>query len=228
MNKLEVLGRWTKEKSEELYGIKSWGRKYFSISNEGNVTINANIKNKNGVSIMDIISGLKDRGLETPVLLRFENILDAQITYLNESFAKAIKELGYKGTYKGVYPIKVNQQQQVIKEITKFGNGYHHGLEVGSKPELIAALSELEDKEACLICNGYKDSEFIDLGLNAVKMGFNCIFVIEIPGELDIILERAKELKVNPNIGVRIKLSSKAGGYWTEYGGDRSILGLNM
>lgn len=228
MNKIDVLGRWTKEKSEELYGIKNWGSRYFSISDKGEVLVNPYKKNESAVSLMDIIAGVKDRGLDMPVLLRFENILDAQISFLNDSFNKAINELGYRGKYQGVYPIKVNQQQQVVKEVTKFGQRYHHGLEVGSKPELIAALSEMKDKEACLICNGYKDSEFIDLGLYAIKMGYKCFFVIEIPGELDIILSRAAALNIKPNIGIRIKLSSKAGGHWTESGGDRSIFGLNM
>lgn len=228
VNKSEILGRWTKEKSEELYGIKNWGSRYFSVSNDGDVLVNPYKDEKSAVSLKEIISGVSERGMDMPVLLRFENILDSQITYLNESFDQAIKSLGYQGAYRGVYPIKVNQQQQVIEEVTKFGKKYHHGLEVGSKPELIAALSHMEDKEACLICNGYKDEEFIDLGLYAVKMGYNCFFVIEMPGELDIILERSKILGVEPNIGVRIKLSAKAGGHWTESGGDRSIFGLNM
>ncbi len=229
MNKVEVLGRWKKEKSEELYGIKNWGGSYFSISDEGEVMINPYKNNpKSAVSFMEMISGMRERGLDMPVLLRFENLLDAQISYLNESFRQAITKLNYKGHYQGVYPIKVNQQQQVVQEVTKFGQRYHHGLEVGSKPELIAALSEMKDKKACLICNGYKDEEFIDLGLYAIKMGYQCFFVIEIPGELDIILERAKALGIKPNIGVRIKLSAKAGGHWTESGGDRSIFGLNM
>lgn len=229
MNKVEVLGRWTKEKSEELYGIKNWGRDYFSISDQGEVLVNPYPKNKGAaVSLKDIINGVKDRGLDMPVLLRFENLLDSQISFLNESFREAMKKYNYQGSYQGVYPIKVNQQQQVVNEVTKFGQRYHHGLEVGSKPELIAALSELKDKEACLICNGYKDEEFIDLGLYSIKMGYKCFFVIEIPGELDIILKRAEALGVKPNIGIRIKLSSKAGGHWTESGGDRSIFGLNM
>ncbi len=176
MNRVELLGRWTKEKSEELYGIKNWGRRYFSISDKGEVLINPYKDAESAVSLKDIVTGVKDRGLDMPVLLRFENILDAQISYLNDSFNHAIRNLNYKGRYQGVYPIKVNQQQQVIQEVTKFGQRYHHGLEVGSKPELIAALSEMKDKEACLICNGYKDEEFIDLGLYAIKMGFKCFF----------------------------------------------------
>jgi arginine decarboxylase len=229
MIKSEPLGRWNKEKSEELYGIKNWGAGYFSISESGNVLVDPFLKSDfQGVSLIDIISGVRERGLDMPVLLRFENLLDSQISYLNNSFREAMDKLGYKGEYRGVYPIKVNQQQQVVEEVTKFGQRYHHGLEVGSKAELVAALSLMKDKEACLICNGYKDEEFIDLGLYAVKMGFKCFFVIEIPGELDIILERSKALGVQPNIGIRIKLSARAGGHWTESGGDRSIFGLNM
>ncbi|HHW22162.1 MAG TPA: biosynthetic arginine decarboxylase [Clostridiaceae bacterium] len=229
MIKSELLGRWTKEKSEELYGIKNWGAGYFSVSDKGEVTVNPYKDNPDAaVSFMDIISGIRERGLNMPVLIRIENLLDAQISFLNESFKSAIEKLNYKGTYRGVYPIKVNQQQQVVEEVAKFGQRYHHGLEVGSKAELIAALSVMKDKEACIICNGYKDEEFIDLGLYAIKMGFMLFFVIEMPGELDIVMERSQMLGIKPNIGIRIKLSSKAGGHWTESGGDRSIFGLNM
>lgn len=229
MNKTELLGRWSKEKSEELYGIKNWGAGYFSISDTGEVLVNPYKEVESAaVSLMDIVSGVRDRGLDMPVLLRFENLLDSQISFLNNSFGDAMKKLNYQGEYRGVYPIKVNQQQQVVEEVTKFGQRYHHGLEVGSKAELIAALSLMKDKEACLICNGYKDEEFIDLGLYAVKMGYKCFFVIEIPSELDLVIERSQVLGVEPNIGIRIKLSAKAGGYWTESGGDRSIFGLNV
>ncbi|HBR01640.1 MAG TPA: arginine decarboxylase, partial [Ruminiclostridium sp.] len=168
---------------------------------QGEVMVNPYKDNDSvAISLMNIISGIRERGLEMPVLLRFENLLDAQISFLNNSFGEAMKKLNYKGEYRGVYPIKVNQQQQVVYEVTKFGQRYHHGLEVGSKAELIAALSVMKDKEACLVCNGYKDEEFIDLGLYSVKMGFNCIFVIEMPGELDLVLERSQALGVQPNI----------------------------
>lgn len=228
MSKTEVLNRWTTKKSEELYGIKNWGSDFFSISDQGEVVVKPFKNSESSTSLIDIVSGVKDRGLDMPVLLRFENLLDARISYINNAFRDAMKTLSYEGSYKGVFPVKVNQQQQVIEEVAKFGKKYHHGLEVGSKPELIAAMSYLDDSEALLICNGYKDEEFIDLGLNAVKVGLNCFFVIEMPGELDIILERSKALNVKPNIGVRIKLSAKAGGHWTESGGDRSIFGLNV
>ncbi len=126
-----------------------------------------------------------------------------------------------------MYPIKVNQQQHVVDEVTAFGAKYHHGLEAGSKAELIVAISMLRDGESCIVCNGYKDEEFIDLGLYASKMGIRCFFVLEMPSELDIILKRSQELDIPPLIGVRLKLSTKAGGHWSESGGDRSIFGLN-
>lgn len=229
MSKTELLDRWTIEKSEELYGIHNWGAGYFSISNQGEVLINPfRDTPEAAVSLIDIISGIRERGMEMPVLLRFENILDSQLSYLNESFAEAIATLGYQGVYRGVYPVKVNQQQQVIEEVIRFGQRYHHGLEVGSKAELIAALSVMKDQEACLICNGYKDEEFIDLCLYAVKLGLKCFFVIEIPSELDTVLARSEALGIKPNLGIRLKLSAKAGGHWTESGGDRSIFGLNV
>jgi arginine decarboxylase len=180
------------------------------------------------VSLKDILAGVMARGHELPLLIRIENILESQISQLHDSFRSAIKRLNYQGVFRGVYPIKVNQQEQVIESITRFGSRYHHGLEAGSKAELIAALSFLKDRESCLVCNGYKDREFVDLGLYACKMGYKCFFVLEMPSELDLILERAAELAISPLIGVRIKLASQAGGHWTESGGDRSIFGLNV
>jgi len=226
--KQDTLERWSIEKSIELYGIKNWGACYFDISPKGEVVYTPGEKYKNKmISVLDIVKGINARGLGMPVLLRISNILDSQITLLHESFQKAIKNFNYKGEYRGVYPIKVNQQRHVVQEITEFGAKYHHGLEAGSKAELIAAISFLKDPEALLVCNGYKDQEFIDIALYATKMGYNCFIVVEMPSELDLILERSKVLGVNPNIGVRIKLSTKASGHWTESGGDRSIFGLN-
>jgi arginine decarboxylase len=229
MIKNELLNRWQLNDSEDVYGIKNWGATYFSINSNGEVDVHPfGKKSDTHISLMKILEGVNERGFDMPVLLRFENILDSQITYINESFESAIKETGYQNQYRGVYPIKVNQQQQVLEEVAKFGERYHHGFEVGSKAELIAALSELKDTKACLICNGYKDAEFIDLGLYAVKLGFNCIFVVEIPGEVDLIIERSDVLGIRPKIGLRLKLSARAGGHWSESGGDRSIFGLDV
>jgi arginine decarboxylase len=222
------LERWTVRQSADLYSINDWSAGFFDISKEGEVLLRSG-KGKDAatVSLMDILSGIKERGLELPALLRISNILDSRITELHESFNKAIRDLGYQGSYRGVYPIKVNQQQHVIEEITTFGRKYHHGLEAGSKAELIAALSYMQDPEALLICNGYKDEEFVDIALMAIRIGIRCVLVIEAPGELPLIIERAEAMGVEPAIGVRAKLSARAGGHWSESGGDRSVFGLN-
>lgn len=227
MAKNHTLQPWRVEDSAELYGIQNWGAGYFDISSSGEVVICPYGPKGPKISIPEIIAGIKERGYDLPCLLRIENILDSQIASLHESFRKAIRTLGYKGSYRGVFPIKVNQQQQVIEEIAEFGARYHHGLEVGSKGELIAAVSLLHDPEACLICNGYKDGEFIDLGLQAQRLGLNVFFVLEMPGELETILQRAKILGMRPKLGVRCKLSTKASGHWAESGGERSVFGLS-
>ena len=227
MAKQDILRRWSINDSANTYGIKDWGAGYFDLSEKGEVVVRAHFEGKKvDVSLIDIIEGITVRGLSMPVLLRVENLLDSQITLLNESFRRAIKSNGYQGVYQGVFPIKVNQQAQVIEEVTRFGARYNHGLEAGSKAEMIAALSMLQSPDSLLVCNGYKDEEFIDLGLQMVRMGYKCFFVMETPSELEIIVERARALDVRPLIGVRLKLSSRAGGHWQDSGGDNSIFGL--
>jgi len=221
-----TLTPWRVEDSADLYGIHSWGAGYFDVNAAGEVVICPKGPSGPRVPIPEIIAGIRERGYELPCLLRVENILDSQIAKLHESFRKAIRNLGYKGAYRGVFPIKVNQQQQVVEEIAQFGSRYHHGFEVGSKGELIAAVSLLHDREACLVCNGYKDGEFIDLGLQAQRLGLNVFFVLEMPDELEVILERARVLGMRPKLGVRCKLSTKASGHWAESGGERSVFGL--
>lgn len=225
---MEFLERWTTEKSSDLYRVAEWSGGFFRVAESGDMVVQPypNAKER-AVSIPEIVEGLKDRGLDMPVLLRIENILDAQIRDLNETFLAAMETLGYEGRFMGAYPIKVNQQKQVIDAIVHFGAPYHHGLEAGSKAELIAALGMMVDKEAPLVCNGYKDEEFVDLALHAVKLGFRCILVLEMPSELPLIVERSRALGAKPVLGVRIKLSSQAGGHWAESGGERSIFGLN-
>ncbi len=223
-----TMERWNTSKSSDLYGVTEWGGGYFFVAENGDMMVAPEPGAADrAVSIAAISSGVRERGFDMPVLLRIENILDAQITSLNETFHTAMEELGYTGTFMGAYPIKVNQQQQVVEKITQFGSRYHHGLEAGSKAELIAAMGMMRDKKAVLICNGYKDEEFIDLGLYATKIGFNCILVVEMPDELPLILERSKALNAKPILGIRIKLSAQAGGHWSESGGERSIFGLN-
>ncbi|WP_461208669.1 biosynthetic arginine decarboxylase [Desulfocurvus sp. DL9XJH121] len=226
MNK-RAIEKWNASRSSDLYGVRDWGGGYFDVTKDGDLAIVPSPSSKYRVPIPEIIEGIQARGLELPVLLRIENILDSQISLIHRSFRTAIKASGYKGEFRGVFPVKVNQQQQVIEELTAFGSRYHHGLEVGSKAELIAALAHLEDREACLICNGYKDRDFIDLALYATKMGYNCFLVLEMPGELDMVLERSEVLGIDPNIGVRIKVASHVGGHWAESAGDLSIFGLS-
>ncbi|MCC6610116.1 MAG: biosynthetic arginine decarboxylase [Burkholderiales bacterium] len=218
---------WTVAESAELYGIKSWGAGYFDLAEDGTVTVNVTFDGKRlGVSLLDIIAGVQQRGLQMPVLLRIENILDAQISLLNESFGRAIRTLNYGGSYRGVFPIKVNQQCQVIGEIARFGARYGHGLEAGSKAELLIALASLDPDSGYIVCNGYKDSEFVSLGLQALRLGYKCIFVIETPTELPIIVEESRRLGIRPVLGARVKLAARVGGHWTESSGDRSLFGL--
>lgn len=225
--KQDLLGRWNVKQSADLYGINEWGAGYFGLNAAGEVTIKVTEGQESvEVSLMDVISGIRERGMGMPVLLRIENLLDSQISLLNEQFGNAMKATGYEGRYQGVFPIKVNQQAQVIEEVARFGKRFDHGLEAGSKAELIIALSMVPSPESLIICNGYKDEEFIDLGLYAVQMGYKCFFVIETPAELALILDRSAALEVEPLIGVRIKLASQAGGHWQDSGGDKSIFGL--
>lgn len=199
---------WTPDDSAALYGVRQWGAGYFDLAASGEVTVKVRFPSGEvAVSLMEIVSGIEQRGYAMPVLLRIENLLDAQICLLNDTFRTAIAAAGYGGEYRGVFPIKVNQQCQVIEEIAHFGARYGHGLEAGSKAELILALSTLHDG-GLLICNGYKDREFIDLGLWGVKLGYRCFFVIESPNELPIILERSRALGIRPLIGARVKVSA--------------------
>ncbi len=226
--KPDLLERWTRENALDLYGIQHWGMGYFDISETGEVSVRPGGQaGQATINLLDLITGLKARGLTMPVLLRFADILSSRIERLYKNFNSAIHECGYQNQYRGVYPIKVNQQKQVVAEIVEFGRPHHHGLEAGSKAELMAAIAYMEDPEALIVCNGYKDEEFIDLALYALKMGLQAILVIEIPDELGLILNRAAQLGIKPRLGVRLKLASRAGGHWDGSGGDRSMFGLN-
>ncbi len=223
----EVLNTWNSRKSAELYGIDAWSSGYFGITRDGYTSVKLN--NSVGeveVKLWDIIEGLGERGMSLPLLLRFSDLLGSRIALINETFLTTIAEYGYKNSYRGVYPIKVNQQQRAIQDVVTFGAPYHHGLEVGSKAELMIALAMLRDPEAFLVCNGYKDTEFIDLALSSLKMGLQTLLVIETPSELKLIMERSQALGIRPRLGVRVKLASNAGGKWTDSGGERSVFGL--
>lgn len=208
----------------ELYGVHRWANDYFGVNDDGLVTAKTlNVE----IPLLDIVEAVTERELEMPMLLRIENILDAQLFRLNEAFRKAIEAADYQNRFRGVYPVKVNQQAQVVEELADFGARYQHGFEVGSKPEMIAALATLQQPESLIICNGYKDAEFVDLGLYATQLGFQCFFVLENPAELPLIIERSRTLGVDPAIGVRIKMNTQVGGHWNSTSGDRGVFGLN-
>lgn len=224
----QAAADWSVEQSADLYSVKQWGAGYFDLSENGDATVTVNIKGETvSVAIIDIVKGMQERGMEMPCVLRIENLLDYRIQQLNDAFANAISEVGYQNYYRGVFPIKVNQQCHVVEEIATFGQRYNHGLEAGSKAELIIALTQLKDNNSLIICNGYKDAEFIELGLYARQMGVQCFFVLETPAELPIILERSEALGIEPLIGVRLRLSTTVDGHWKEDSGDRSIFGLS-
>ena len=223
----EALDGWDSVRSSELYGVEAWGNGFFHVTEDGFAAVR--LKNSAGpvsVKFHDIVQGLYQRGFSLPILLRFGDLLAARLRAIHDAFAKAIADSGYAGLYRGVYPIKVNQQQQTVADVVKFGRDLHHGLEAGSKAELIAALAYLHDPEAYIVCNGYKDAEFIDLALSSLKMGLQTILVLEMPGELDLLLDRAAKLNLRPRIGIRVRLASSVGGKWSESGGESSVFGL--
>lgn len=219
---------WTLDDARELYGIERWGLGYFGVSDQGNATVKApTADGVKTIEFAEILDGLSQRGLHMPVMLRLENLVDDRITLLNQGFASAIKQTGYQGQYRGVFPIKVNQQKHVIAEIARFGQRFNHGLEVGSKAELLIAMSTPISEESVIVCNGYKDREFVDLGFQALRMGVKLFFVVETPKEVPLILESAKRWGIQPHVGVRVKLSAQVDGHWSADAGDRSLFGLS-
>jgi len=219
--------KWTVADSSETYGIKAWGNNYFSINDAGNVQAHPSGPESGKIDLKELVDEVSRRGIGLPLLIRFSDVLKSRIVELNEAFRRAIAEYGYKGEYKGVYPIKVNQHRYVVEEIVQFGRPYHYGLEAGSKPELLAVMGMLDDEEALIICNGYKDEEYIETALMASKLGRTVLIVVEKFSELPLIAETAKKVGVRPRIGIRVKLAAKGSGRWEASGGDRSKFGLS-
>lgn len=224
----EARRAWTIQQSSELYNIENWGSDFFSINQKGNVQVHPYGRENANLDLEELVQELEARGIQLPILIRFSDILKQRVLQLNESFRSAIAETGYNGTYMGVYPIKVNQQRHVVEEIVKFGLPYHYGLEAGSKPELFAVLAVLDDPEALIICNGYKDEEFLEMVVLATKMGKKIIPVIEKYSELNAIINLSKKLGVRQPFGIRAKLAAKGAGRWEASGGDRSKFGLTV
>jgi arginine decarboxylase len=220
------MRKWKTEDSAELYNINGWGIQYFGINAKGNVTVHPRRKKGPAIDLKEVIDELSLRDVGMPLLVRFPDILDDRIETINGCFSQAAKEYGYNGNYFTVFPIKVNQQRPVVEEIVRHGRKFPIGLEAGSKPELHAVLAIMDNPNALIICNGYKDEEFIELALLAQKMGKQIFIVVEKLNELRLILSIAQQIKVNPNIGIRIKLSASGSGKWEESGGDSSKFGL--
>jgi arginine decarboxylase len=219
--------KWTVADSSETYGVKYWGNNYFSINDAGNAQAHPAGPEGARIDLKELVDEVARRGIGLPLLIRFSDVLRSRIVELNETFRRAIAEYGYKGAYKGVYPIKVNQHRYVVEEIVQFGRPYHYGLEAGSKPELLAVMAMLDDEEALIVCNGYKDEEYIETALTASKLGRTVLIVVEKFSELQLIADTAKKMGVRPRIGIRVKLAAKGSGRWEASGGDRSKFGLS-
>jgi arginine decarboxylase len=220
------MRKWRIEDSAELYNINGWGINFFSINDKGNVIVTPK-KDNVEIDLKELIEELQLRDVSMPVLLRFPDILDSRIEKMSSCFKIAAEEYGYKAKNYIVYPIKVNQMRPVVEEIVNHGKKFNIGLEAGSKPELHAVIGFNTDNDSLIICNGYKDEDYIELALLAQKMGRQIYVVIEKLNELKLIAKISKRLKIKPNLGIRIKLASSGSGKWEDSGGDASKFGLN-
>ena len=218
---------WTIEDSRDLYNIEGWGIGYFDINEKGHVTVHPTKDSERGLDLYELAMDLEAQGVGLPLLLRFSDILHTRIEMLTDRFDAAISEFDYNGAYTTVYPIKVNQQRHVIEEIVAYGRRLNVGLEVGSKPELQAVLALNDRTDHIIVCNGYKDEEYIRLALMGQKLGHTVLIVLEKIVEVDTLLKVADEMHVTPTAGVRIKLSTTGAGRWSETAGEKSKFGLN-
>ncbi len=224
----EPKAPWTIEDSEDLYRIQGWGEPYFSIDTAGHVTVAPQGDRGGSLDLYELVTSLQQRNLALPLLIRFSDILEHRIERLNACFAKAIARYNYGGVYKGVFPVKCNQQKHLIEDLVKFGKPYQFGLEAGSKPELTIAIAMLDNPGSLLICNGYKDREYIEMAMLAQKLGQTPIIVLEQIEEVDMAIAVAQSLGIKPSLGVRAKLNAKGIGRWGVSSGDRAKFGLTV
>jgi len=218
---------WTIDDARQLYNVEGWGIGYFDINEKGHVTVHPTREPGMGLDLHEIATDLQAQGLGLPILLRFPDMLRTRIETLVTRFAVSMEEYEYDGGYTLVYPIKVNQQRRVLEELIAAGDGHGVGLEVGSKPELQAVLALTDRTDHLIICNGYKDEEYLYLAMMGQKLGHQVMIVIEKISEVDLILKLAEEMQITPIVGVRIKLSSAGSGRWSETAGDKSKFGLS-
>jgi arginine decarboxylase len=224
----ELLDKWKIADAAEMYGIRNWGKGYFSINKAGHVTVLPNKDPDESIDLKELIDQLQARGIQLPILLRFTDILRHRVGEIHDAFRRAMDEYEFRGSYCCVYPIKVNQQRHVVEEILDFGRPFQFGLEAGSKPELLAVLALTNGLDTPIICNGFKDDEFIRMTMLARKIGKQIIPVVEKFTELEAICKYAEELQVRPAIGVRVKLAARGAGRWRSSAGYRSKFGLTL
>lgn len=219
---------WTIEDSEKLYRIQGWGEPYFSINAAGHVTVSPKGDRGGSLDLCELVESLKQRNLALPLLIRFSDILEDRIERLNSCFARAIARYNYKNVYRGVFPVKCNQHRQLIQDLVRFGEPHHFGLEAGSKPELMIALATLKTPGALLICNGYKDRQYIETAILAQRLGQTSVIVLEQIEEVELAIAASKALGIKPILGVRAKLTTKGVGRWGGSTGDRAKFGLTI
>src|SRR5215204_4283998 len=218
---------WSVHDASELYEVARWGNGYFSVNDGGHVQVHPTKDPARAIDLKELVDRLQLRGISLPVLIRFTDILKHRLGDIHAAFQNAINQHQYQGGYSCVYPIKVNQQRQVVEEVHNFGKPYNFGLEAGSKPELLAVVA-MADNTTPIICNGFKDAEFIETAMLGHKIGRNIIPVVEKYTELGLILEAAEKLGVRPQIGMRVKLAARGSGRWQSSGGFRSKFGLTV
>jgi arginine decarboxylase len=218
---------WSIEDSRDLYHVDAWGQGYFSINDAGHVIVRPNQRAGEEIDLFEVVQGLKARDLTTPVVVRFSGILAHRLRHLHEAFAQAIAENEYRNRYSAVFPIKVNQQRLVVEEVYRYGREFSFGLEVGSKPELLAVMAMSENSpDRLIVCNGFKDDSYIESVIIATKLGRTIVPVVENFSELGLIIKHAGKYGVTPRIGVRVKLASEGSGRWRDSAGEKSKFGL--
>jgi len=223
----EPADRWTTTDAAELYDVASWGKGYFSVGQNGHLVVHPTKEANRGIDLKQLVDTLGWRGISLPILIRFADIIKHRLGEIHQAFDSSIREHGYQGTYCCVYPIKVNQQRQVVEEVFRYGRAYKFGLEAGSKPELLAVLA-IADNATPIICNGFKDDEYIEMVMLAKKIGRQITPVVEKYTELELIVKHAERVGVKPTIGIRVKLASRGSGRWKSSGGYRSKFGLTV